>query len=512
MDSLTQKILAEYESVQYPGNAFTQTHPDLIAVVAARAGMAAPPVENCRVLEIGCATGGNLLPMAEQMPQSKFVGIDLSPAQIRYGQSIVGELGLTNIELCCQDLMELPEDDGRFDYIIAHGVYSWVPAEVRERLLEVCQRHLAPNGLAYISFTTFPGSVHNQIARELAMFHSRGVADEEQLVNGGRGILRFMLQNAVASPAYRKMLHEAHEKMTHAAWQYVCHDDLAAVCQPFYFWEFMAKASRAGLEYLGDTESKGMWAGSDDPLRRKVMEVSNDMVECEQYMDFLVNRVFRASVLCRQGAVPSVAQGDGKFRQALFASGNPTERPSAGDPGGVRSVEFSGIIGKVELREAPPIAAVRHLKKAWPRSVPFAELVDIALGQSPTFLRRAQVADALWKVLDLCFALGLIDFSTRPRRLIADAPTPLPKATAYARWQAAGGQLVVNLRHVGLPLDDDVRRLLPLCDGSRDHPALAAALQQENSADSPASGGRTARRSVDELLNLLVSLHLLLKN
>ncbi|HEY1923332.1 MAG TPA: class I SAM-dependent methyltransferase, partial [Tepidisphaeraceae bacterium] len=156
MYKLVEKLQTDYDSVAYDSWPYPQAHPDRIAVVAALQGLSATPVEKCRVLEVGCASGGHLIPMADQLPDSRFVGIELSARQFEAGSKLIRELGLTNIELRCEDLMEFPKDSGEFDYIIAHGFYSWVPLPVRLRLLEICQRHLSRHGLAYISYNTYP--------------------------------------------------------------------------------------------------------------------------------------------------------------------------------------------------------------------------------------------------------------------------------------------------------------------------------------------------------------------
>ena len=98
----------------------------------------------CRVLELGCTDGGNLLPMAATLPRSSFLGIDLSGRQIAAGQKMIERLGLENVELRQMDIADVGEDFGTFDYIICHGVYSWVPPPVQDKILEICARRLAP--------------------------------------------------------------------------------------------------------------------------------------------------------------------------------------------------------------------------------------------------------------------------------------------------------------------------------------------------------------------------------
>ncbi len=88
-----------YDEVPYASHAFPQTHPNTMATVATLFGMTPAPVTNCRVLELGCAAGFNIIPMAAALPDSRFVGVDLSSRQVAEGQEAIKALGLTNVEL-----------------------------------------------------------------------------------------------------------------------------------------------------------------------------------------------------------------------------------------------------------------------------------------------------------------------------------------------------------------------------------------------------------------------------
>jgi len=167
-------VSGSYNQVRYLGRPLKQTHPDRLATVAGLFGMPAAAPSECRVLELGCGDGGNLIPMALGLPRSGFTGIDLAGDAIREGCAVVSALGLRNITLRQLDLMEAGPELGEFDYIIAHGLYSWVPPEVRERLLHVCRAHLAPSGVAYVSYNTYPGFHRREMFREMMLYHVRG--------------------------------------------------------------------------------------------------------------------------------------------------------------------------------------------------------------------------------------------------------------------------------------------------------------------------------------------------
>ncbi|NJN84887.1 MAG: class I SAM-dependent methyltransferase [Caldilineaceae bacterium] len=161
-----------YDQIPYPSLSYAGTHPSHLAVLAAILGMKPAPVTACRVLEVGCASGGNLIPMAYALPGSSFVGVDYSARQIDAGQAWRDQLQLENVKLLAADIRNLDDSLGEFDFIIAHGVYSWTPPDVRDALLALCGRQLAPNGVAFVSYNTYPGWHMTGIIRDAMTFHT----------------------------------------------------------------------------------------------------------------------------------------------------------------------------------------------------------------------------------------------------------------------------------------------------------------------------------------------------
>ena len=131
-----------YHQVPYITGPMPEMHPDRLAAVAELFGMTPAPVTNCRVLEIGCGSAGNLIPMAHRLPGSSFVGIDLAELPIEMGREVARDLELANLELTAMDLCAIGPQMGEFDYIVVHGLYSWIPDAVRDRLLAVCRERL----------------------------------------------------------------------------------------------------------------------------------------------------------------------------------------------------------------------------------------------------------------------------------------------------------------------------------------------------------------------------------
>ena len=130
-DDVIDRLRADYDATPYTSNSFPQSAPGQLAAVAHLLGLDTPAVADARVLEIGCAAGGNLLPFAAAHPNADAVGIDLSPVQVTHGRTRARSLGLDNLKLLAGDIARMDlRALGQFDFVIAHGVYSWVPPDV----------------------------------------------------------------------------------------------------------------------------------------------------------------------------------------------------------------------------------------------------------------------------------------------------------------------------------------------------------------------------------------------
>src|SRR5258706_2966566 len=179
-------LLASYEEVPYESTPIHDAHPDVISTSALLLGLDPPPVPTSRILELGCSTGGNLITVALSFPNATFVGIDLSPKQISRGQAIIEKLGVQNVSLHAKSILDINPDFGQFDTIICHGVFSWVPEEVRKKILSICCKNLSPAGLAYISYNTYPGWHIRGMVRVLLNYHVRRIAEPRQPISQPR--------------------------------------------------------------------------------------------------------------------------------------------------------------------------------------------------------------------------------------------------------------------------------------------------------------------------------------
>ena len=487
-----------YDEVPYPGFVHPQTHPDRLATVATLFGMDPARPEDCRVLELGCGDGSNLIAMAFALPGGRFVGIDLAAAQIATGQARVESLGLRNLSLRAADLTDLPGDLGEFDYVIAHGLYSWVPAGVRDKALAVCRSHLAPNGVAFVSYSAYPGDHFRQVTREMLRYHAQRFDRPAERVRQGRGLIQFLAEarggagagrQSPAADTYALLLRQERDRLAARQDAALFHDDLSATNDPLYFRDFVAHAGRHGLQYLGEADYGDMRDHRfPPPLRQALAGLSGgDPLALEQYADFVRGRNFRQTLLCRQGVTLGRVPDAQRLRDfyALSSARPVTPAPGAAAPPGV--VTFRSADGETVSVSHPLTKAVLlTLGEASPRPLHFGELLPAARarvvweGGNPA--GEDQDAHSLGEILLAAYEAGLIDLRLHCPA-IAVLPAERPVASLLARRQAeataaAPRAAVTNLLGYSVPLDNPLAvHALPLLDGTRDRSALVRDLE-----------------------------------
>lgn len=480
----TERIRTDYEKVPYPGGAFLLTKPDNLSVRAAMAGFPFTPVDHCRVLDIGCAIGRNIIAIAQGLPGSYCLGIDLSASQIAAGQEIIRSAGLTNIELRAQDVMEF-EPDEPFDYIIAHGVYSWVPPQVRDGLMKACVRSLSPTGLLYVSYNTMPGWHLQNVLKDMIRHHCAGETEAAICAAKAREILGFASQPSQAGASiqpYKDFVRGSNQVIADKSDWYLTHEYLESFNQPVYLKEFVQHAGEHGLSYIDDAGGRDATHLLPPAVQEQLHRFAKDEIGRQQYLDFLDGRAFRASVLCRSDARRATTAG-ASVMPAMHVAGRLTEEtfpdPSVKN-GPVRMlVRFGNRATQLNItfNDAGLIAAFRQMKSAWPHAVGFVALRATVLANLPTGYPPDIAASELAEALLLAYRLGIVELWTRPTDFLAIG-NDRPHATPLARLQVVAGDPLVNLRHEQIPTSAAAKTLLPLMDGTRDRAALLRELQQ----------------------------------
>jgi SAM-dependent methyltransferase len=441
-----------YNVVRYSTFPYRQTHPDRLAAIGKLFGMQPAPVDACRMLEIGCGSGGNLIPMAYTLPDSRFAGVDLAADPVAEGVRMIEELGLNNVTLHAGDLREISPEWGEFDYIVAHGLYSWAPAEVRQGLLEVCRARLAPEGIAFVSYNALPGGRVRQMLREMMLHHVRRTEDPVARISQAREFLQTLLRTHLGPAEWEAQRDSEIKGLLAKDDGSLYHDDLAEINQRFYFHEFIAAAHLHRLQYVGEAEPHQMF----DPTGA-LAAFEGDFLEREQQLDFLKTRRFRQNLLCRSERPLTREISPQQMRGFLFSA--PARQLENGSVEGSRGARVSG--NEAALRVAMAIGEVYPLPASFEELVPYASDED-TLGEILCAFLIGGFAD-----------LHVYGFPCEER------VTERPRASRLVRSQAARSEMVTNACHISVQLDELGRRIVELADGTRTQAEIADGLGVE---------------------------------
>lgn len=302
-----------YSELGYKSMPFPYTTPATLEAYAALVGISAPNPKTARVLELGATYGGNIISQALFNPDATFVGIELSQEQVEKGNEVIANAGLTNVSLIQSDIASIGSEIGTFDYIIAHGVYSWVDDGVKEALLRLINEHLAEDGIAYVSYNTYPGWHTMEEVRQLMMFSNRDKTQfnhKEKVLHGktigsivGSQILKYdnlKERNSKFLGALRSVMQKDE--------YYVGHDHLEPNNDPVYFYQFNDHLGAHNLAYLCDADlTLSMVRSFDADIADTLDKLApNDHVAQEQYLDFMLDTTFRKSIICKAKHAESV--------------------------------------------------------------------------------------------------------------------------------------------------------------------------------------------------------------
>ena len=311
-----------YKELGYKSYPFPFTTPAYLEAYGTLVGLKPPTAKTARVLELGATYGGNIISQAAHNPEATFVGIELSQDQVEKGNKIIGDAKLDNVSLVQGDILNFDESMGTFDYIIAHGFYSWISDEMKDKLLDIISNHLADNGIAYVSYNTYPGWHTMEEVRQLMLFANRGHDEsthKEKVLRGktvgslvGAQILNYdnlKERNSKFLGALRSVMQKDD--------YYVGHDHLEPHNDPCYLYQFNDHLKANNLAYVGDADlTLSMVRTYDESIADKLEQLApNSQADQEQYLDFMLDTTFRKSIICKASAAKDIS----------YAVSNPAE-------------------------------------------------------------------------------------------------------------------------------------------------------------------------------------------
>jgi methyltransferase-like protein len=438
--------------------------------------------------------------MALAYPDSHFTGIDLSKRQIDEGNQIVQQLNLTNLQLQHLSITDVTPSLGQFDYILAHGVYSWVPPDVQEKILDICHDNMTDTGVAYISYNTYPGWHTRGAIRDMLLHHTAATEDPAEKIRKAREHLAFLgtFFGKAEVPFQKTLAHEI-SLLAKMPDTYLLHEYLEAFNEPLYFHQFIARAAAKNLQYLAEAEIASMLPARFGPDTEKALRANAaNSLDLEQSMDFLRTRMFRQTLLCHV---------NDKLDNTLRADAIPTfhiaspMKPESQNSN-IQSDTPESFVGlnRPKLTTRSPLlkSALHHLAQRWPLPIPFTDL----LPTQDSELRTQDSAELAQALLN-CYTAGVVEFNVAPPHFTTTL-SDRPLTTPYVRLRAKISDEVTNLRLENIALTEPARLVLSHLDGQHDKPALIQLVEKllkkypkPNSEESPHS---RATRYLDYIL------------
>lgn len=375
---LTTPVGVSYDDIPYDGGANGPSHPRKLAVLGRAFGLDPAPPETARILELGCALGTNILNIAYTLPNAECVGMDLFESQIAEARNRARTLGLKNMRFEAVDLLEFGDDEEPYDYILACGVFSWVPEPVRERILELCGRLLKPNGIAYITYNIYPGWYMRQPLRDLVVMAS-GSGPIRERIQRSAHMLDFMARATSKVKAkdetFSRIVARERAIMDTMPAEYLAHEHLESTNAPIYFKDFVAMAGEHNLQYLADASIATMFPTElDAETAEELQNMTASQVGLEQLLDFIRGRQFRQSLLCRTDVALQRSLETFSVRDlfisssgAIIGADDPAYDPAA--------IKFRAGDSVVNVRDPELAFALQAITDAAPRFCTFDELL-----------------------------------------------------------------------------------------------------------------------------------------
>jgi len=463
-----------YQSHAYPATSHPICDPATTAVAAKLAGLTVPPPSCARILDIGCSNGHHLLALARRWPDSRFTGIDFSGEAIREARQTAELAGLTNIEFIEADLRNFDPGDTAYDFIMAHGVYCWVPPDVRQALVDFCARHLSEAGIATISYNTQPGWQQRQALVDLVnLLKTRPAAEE--IGRDPAAILAYLATVPAPDTPQAAYLNSVLHDMFAKSVDILAFDDFGPINQPVTFLEFIGHTHAAGLRYLGESQLHANFPISlPEGAAERLAPLAGDPLMLQQTIDVLTNRTFRSSLLCRADAPVDTQLTTATALHFGVRSLHRFERT----PEGARLVDDDG---KEQARFQHPLAVAffSALADTSPEAVPMQEVLErvSAIPQAqfdPTLSLPAVarlVMDAAQK--------NLIELRIEPVRFDSSIPR-MPKLDTLRQLSARRKYALVDIYQTPYTVPDSRRTLVNAMDGTRTVDELAALGHVEN--------------------------------
>lgn len=453
--------ITAYDTIPYDDRPVAETHPDRLWIAARTAGLAPTEPASMQVLELGCANAVNLVPMAFHIPGAQFVGMDLSSTQIARAQKRVQDLGVSNLRVECADVLDYDPGEGPFDLIIAHGLFSWVPEPVRDRVLSLCHAALAPQGIAYISYNAMPAwGVRDGIGRVIRELAKDAKNAREKVSRARAGLAKLQEIEPLAGTAEGHLIVQEIGDLQEKGDAYLLHEYMVPA-RAYWREDFGSLARKARLRVIADVAPSGLARGQYDKTVAALRCLLGDGVGAEQAADVLTYRQFSAAVLCREDA-PRQPISPYDWIPHMHVS-----KPVGAEPSAETEPQWRAVLEELNRGD-----------------VPFSAMHQAVGGDAVAF------SESLYAE----YKRGAIGLRPRPLAVAAKPPAGKPSVCALTRFEAKRQSFVTNPLHECAPLDAFHAALIAKLDGTKTRDQLAGSLADDVLAGRLDIGGPTPSR------------------
>ena len=459
-------VQQEYETLPYPHYVHPLSDPARLAVLGRIFGLQPADPRKAQVIELGCGSGSNLLAMAARLPESHFLGLDFSAPDIESARQIATEAGLKNVEFQQADLLTWTPPVGKFDYLIAYGLFSWVPDPVKDRVLQLCRACLGPHGIVCVSYMTYPGCKQPDALRDLLLLRTAKCETSEAKLAASQGLLGF-LEGAygIHKDQPQALSLQAEVRRIRAKEpRFLLHDELGSQRDPCYLMQFVGWAAEHGLRYLAECEFHTMLVENLPPENaRELLALKLDRLETEQILDYVTNRSFRCSLLVAPEA-PTTERLVATSLRGLYLS--PLLQPESPEGIGEIVARFhTATGGAVEIRSGPLCAFLRNLATRPGDFTPFSDLLEEAqksMGREFTAVEQTRLLEDLLTL----YGRRQLDLSAAPfapGRTVPERPRLSPLNQVLARRRG----MLVTATQKAMSLTGTQQEFVALLNGHR---------------------------------------------
>lgn len=467
-----------YNEIPYIFQADVRTYPGLTGALGLLYGLDTKPLEKARILDLGCAQGANILPIAERFPGAYCVGVDLAQEQINQGKAMIDHLKLKNIELLCMDFQKLELEPQSFDYIITHGLFSWIPQNLQAPLIRTLQHYLAPQGLAHISFNTLPAWSLRLALKDFLTNLTAQLPSYTEKVDSAYAFLQGLQQPHLQHMRFERFLGDDIKLILKQNKHYIAHDFLEPDNHPIHYKDFHALCHTCGLQILGESQLRRHILNQLDPtLQTFYKSLASNELEYNGLYDFLNFRTFRNMLVCHEAVPLEENPLPSSFSKLYVSSPLKPDKESLGlDPS--QSLNFSGK-GKLSVTKPLDKAVLLSLAEAYPNNLSLEEL----LKKTAFYLEQQGYTFEAESIMDIigflfyAYTKNQIDFWTHPLTIQPKLDHPLSARPLNRYLAKHTSHPVINEHYEMIQINDAQKAVLCSLDGTQTLQTLAKKLK-----------------------------------